>query len=128
MRRRAISYLHGQKIRCIWVKEKESWFYSAVDFIEALKVSKNSARYWSDIKRRYKIVSDELYANCVKFKLENKDGKKRPSDIVTVEVLEKICMTILPVLEFKKMHAWLGNFRLSKNDPNFGFVVHKKLE
>ncbi len=128
MRRRAVAYLNGQKIRCIWVKEKDSWFYSVVDFVAALTVSPSPARYWSDIKRRQKIVSDELYANCVKFKLENRDGKKRPSDMVTVQVLEKICMTILPASEFKKMYAWLGNFRLEKDNPNFGFVVHKKPE
>ncbi len=127
MRRRAVSYLGGQHIRCIWVKEKDSWFYSVVDFIKALSVSSDPGRYWADFKRRKKIP-DELLASCEEFKLEGKDGKKRPSDMVTVEILEKICMTILPVSEFKKMHAWLGNFRLSKNDPNFGFVVHKKLE
>lgn len=126
-RRKAISHLNGQKIRCIWVKEKDSWFYSAIDFIGALGGTANPARYWSDVKRRQKIVSDELYANCVKFKLDNKDGKKRPSDMVTVEVLEKICMN-LPVPEFTKMYKWLSNFRSKKRSPDFDFVVHQKPE
>ncbi len=125
-RRKAISHLKGQEIRCVWIKEKNAWFYSAVDFIKALNISSDPGRYWADLKRRKKI-SDELLVTCEEFKLEGKDGKKRPSDMVTVEVLEKICMT-LPPLEFKKMHKWLGNFRLSKNDPNFGFVVHIKEE
>ena len=127
MYRRGISHLFGKKIRYVWIKSRQTWFYSVIDFVAALCVSKNPGRYWSDQKRRQKIISDELYAICVKFRLDSKDGKKRPTDLVTVEVLVKI-IEVLPRSKSPKIGGWFVNRKQFKHTENFDFVVHKKVE
>ena len=42
------------EIRSIWDKEKEDYYYSVVDVIEALTNSGRSRKYWNDLKIKLK--------------------------------------------------------------------------
>lgn len=66
----------SQNIRKIWHEER--WFFSIIDVVEALTVSDNARRYWSDlkIKLREEGMQTELYEKIVQLKLLASDGKK----------------------------------------------------
>ena len=71
----------GKEIRSIWNKEKEEYFFSVVDVINALTDSKIPKRYWSDLKAR--MLTEEgsqLYENIVQLKMLANDGKMRETD------------------------------------------------
>ena len=57
----------GKEIRSIWDAEKEEYYFSVVDVIEALTESKDSKDYWYRLKRRMteeeKSELSSLYAN-----------------------------------------------------------------
>ena len=127
MYRRGRAIFRGQPIRCVWIKEKECWFYSPIDFVKILSGSSNPRRYWCDLKRRQKIISDELYANCVQFRLDSKNGKRRQSNMVTVEVLEKIGI-VLKLQGDRNFQGWIGNHKRYKKDKDLNHVHRKIIE
>ena len=49
-----IKLFEGKKIRSTWDNEKEEWYFSVVDVVEALTDSTNPRRYWSDLKKKLK--------------------------------------------------------------------------
>ena len=44
----------GKEIRSIWDSEKEEYYFSVVDVVEALTDSNIPRNYWSDLKRKLK--------------------------------------------------------------------------
>ena len=65
----------GKEIRSIWNSEKEDYFFSVVDVINALTDSKIPKRYWSDLKRKLTEEGSQLYENIVQLKMLANDGK-----------------------------------------------------
>ena len=58
-----VKLFEGNQIRSIWNNEKEAWYFSIIDVVNVLTDSKNSRRYWSDLKRKMKEEegADQLY-------------------------------------------------------------------
>ena len=52
----------GKPIRKVW--HNDEWYFSVVDVIEILTDSKNSNRYWTDLKRRSEKENGHSYAFC----------------------------------------------------------------
>ena len=44
----------GKEIRSIWDAEKEDYYFSVVDVINALAEPKDARKYWSSLKSRLK--------------------------------------------------------------------------
>lgn len=99
-----------QSIRCVWVREKQAWYYSPIDFVQIVTGSVNPARYWSDLKRRKENLQARLYADCVKSKLRSKDGLKRRSDMVSAELLEQIGL-ILGLVGNRNFTGWVASLK-----------------
>ena len=54
----------GKEIRSIWNSEKEDYFFSVVDVINALTDSNEPRKYWSVLKTRLKKEGSQLTTNC----------------------------------------------------------------
>lgn len=114
-----IAIFRSQKIRR--VINKNEWWFSVIDVVEALTGSSSAKRYWSDLKR--KLITEgfkEAYEKIVRFKLEAPDGKLRETDCANTETLLRIVQSIpSPKAEpFKRWLARVGYERVEEiNDP-----------
>lgn len=104
-----IKFFENSQIRSIWDKEKEEWFFSVVDIVQALTGSSNPRRYWSDLKR--KIRDDEggieLYEKIVQLKLKAPDGKMRETDATDMQGIFRIIQSI-PSPKAEPLKMWLA--------------------
>ena len=95
-----------KQIRRVW--HKEVWWFSVIDVVEILSESKNSRRYWSDLKRKLKKEGyNQLYENIVQLKLEAADGKKYSTDCANTETMFRIIQSI-PSPNAEPFKRWLA--------------------
>lgn len=71
------SLFEGYEIRSIWDKEKEDYYFSVIDVIEALTDSFDPSHYWRTLKSRMIKEGNETVTKCdtFKFKLEKAIGR-----------------------------------------------------
>lgn len=116
-----IKIFENKKIRSTWDEEKEEWFFSVVDVVEALTDSTNPRRYWSDLKSKLrKEEGSEVYEKIVQLKLQSLDGKMRQTDAADIEGIFRIIQSIpSPKAEpFKMWLAEVGKERIEETiDP-----------
>ena len=112
----------GKEIRR--VLEKNEWFFSVVDIIEALTDSDNPRNYWNMMKAREKNQSEiQLSTLCVQLKLTSSDGKSYNTDCANTEGIFRIIQSIpSPKAEpFKRWLAKVGYERVQEiEDPELG--------
>lgn len=104
-----VKLFEGNRIRSIWNNEKEAWYFSIIDVVNVLTDSKNSRRYWSDLKRKMKKEedADQLYENIVQLKLKAPDGKMRETDVADMQGLFRIIQSI-PSPKAEPFKMWLA--------------------
>ena len=95
----------GKPIRKVW--HNDEWYFSVVDVIEILTDSKNSNRYWTDLKRRSEKENGHSYAFCVSMKLAGTDGRKRLTDCANTEGILRIVMSV-PSPKAEPLRLWLA--------------------
>ncbi len=49
-----IKLFEEKKVRRIWDAEKEQWYFSIIDIIEALTGTDRPRKYWNDLKAKLK--------------------------------------------------------------------------
>ena len=49
-----IKLFEDKKLRSIWDKEAEDWYFSVVDVVAVLTESKDATAYWRKLKQRLK--------------------------------------------------------------------------
>ena len=65
-----------KKIRSVWDKQKEDYYFSVVDVIYALTDSPRPRKYWNDLKSRLKSEGSQLSENIGQLKMKStKDGE-----------------------------------------------------
>ena len=121
----SIKLFESKKIRVYWDKEQEKWYFSVIDIIETLTGTRNSRRYWSDLKRKLiKEGFSQLYEIIVQLKLESRDGKKYKTDCSDTEGLLRIIQSI-PSPKAEPLKIWLakvGYERIEETeDPELAF-------
>ena len=105
-------------IRSIWDKEKEEYYFSVVDVINALANPKDARKYWSVLKSRLKKEGSEVTTNCSQLKMLAPDGKVRLRDAMkTNDILRLIESIPSPKAEPFKM--WLANLGSERIDEVF---------
>ena len=72
----------GKEIRSIWDSEKEEYYFSVVDVINALAEPKDARKYWSSLKARLKKEGSKVTTNCSQLKMLASDGKIRLRDVM----------------------------------------------
>jgi hypothetical protein len=104
---RKIAIFEGQKIRRIWDEEKELWYFSVVDIVQALTGSTIPRRYWSDLKNKLKNEGSEVYEKIVQLKIMAEDGKNRETDMADTEAMFRIIQSI-PSPKAEPFKLWLA--------------------
>lgn len=119
----SIKLFNEHQIRTLWDDEQEKWYFSIVDVIQVLSDSKNSRRYWSDLKIKLKNEGSQLYEKIVQLKMKAPDGKMRTTDVADTEELFRLIQSIpSPKAEpFKLWLAKVGRERIDEiEDPEIG--------
>lgn len=86
----SIRFFNNVPIRAIWDEESLSWWYSAVDLINAITNTTNSRRYWNTLKSRNNYLK-EFIKVC---KLTSRDGKRYLTDIIDEEGIKQVLLLI----------------------------------
>lgn len=113
-----VGLFEGKEIRSIWNSEKEDYYFSVVDVINALANPKDARKYWSVLKLRLKKEGSEVTTNCSQLKMLAPDGKMRLRDAMkTNDILRLIESIPSPKAEPFKM--WLANLGSERIDEVF---------
>lgn len=120
MEESGVKLFEGNGIRSAWDEESEEWYFSVVDVVGVLTESKDAAAYWRKLKQRLREEGNQTVTNCHSLKMVAADGKKRLTDVATVEQLLRIIQSIpSPKAEpFKRWLAQVGAERIEETiDP-----------
>jgi len=103
-----IKIFEDRKIRTAWDEEQEEWYFSVVDVVAVLTDSVDPTAYWRKLKQRLKNEGNETVTNCHGLKMTASDGKKRKTDVATIEQLLRIIQSI-PSPKAEPFKTWLAN-------------------
>ena len=120
VKKNAIKVFEDKKVRTLWDRETEEWYFSVVDVVAVLTESENPRRYWSDLKRKLAKEGSQLYAEIVQLKMLSSDGKYYKTDVATTQQLFRLIQSIpSPKAEpFKLWMALVAKERLDQvQDP-----------
>ena len=110
----------GKEIRSIWDSEKEEYYFSVVDVINALAEPTNPRDYWYQLKKRLsEEEKSELSTNCRQLKMKSKkDGKTYKTDTLDTEGIFRLIESVSsPKAEPFKL--WLAKLGRQKVDEVF---------
>ena len=82
-----IKLFESKKVRTLWDRETEEWYFSVVDIVDVLTDSVNPNNYWKVLKNRLKKEGSQSVTNCNQLKMLSSDGKYYKTDVATTEQL-----------------------------------------
>ena len=106
----AITVFERFKIRRIYDEEKNIWYFSVVDIIQALLDQddfQKARKYWNKLKERLKKEGSESVTNCHQLKLESADGKKYKTDVADTKTIFRIVQSV-PSPKAEPVKLWLA--------------------
>ncbi len=108
-----------KEIRSIWDKDKEEYYFSIVDVINALAEPKDASDYWTTLKRRLmKVEGSKLPTICRKLKMRAQDGKMRETDTLDTEGIFRLIESI-PSSKAEPFKIWLARLGKERIDEVF---------
>ncbi len=119
-----IKLFEAKKVRTHWEEEKELWYFSVVDVIEALTGTDRPRKYWNDLKTKLKKEGSELSEKIGQLKMMSSDGKLYSTDVAdTAQILRLVQSIPSPKAEpFKQWLAQVGYERIEETeDPELSF-------
>jgi BRO family, N-terminal domain len=119
-----IKLFESKKVRTQWDEEKELWYFSIIDVIEALTGTDRPRKYWSDLKAKLTKEGSQLSENIGQLKMAAEDGKMRLTDVADTEQVLRLIQSIpSPKAEpFKQWMAKVGYERIEETeDPELSF-------
>ena len=109
----------GIEIRSIWDKNKEDYYYSVVDVINALAEPRDASDYWTTLKRRLtKEEKSELPTKCRRLKMRAQDGKLRETDTLDTEGIFRLVESV-PSPKAEPFKMWLAKLGKERIDEVF---------
>ena len=108
----------GKEIRSVWDTEKEKYYFSVVDVVEALTDSKIPRNYWSDLKHKLIEEGSEVHEKIVQLKLKARDGKMRETDTLDTEGIFRLIESI-PSKKAEPFKLWLAKLGKERVDEVF---------
>ena len=103
-----VQLFEDQPIRTAWVEDKEEWYFSVVDVVQALTESADGRKYWNKLKQRLKEEGSQLVTNCHQLKMKSpKDGKRYNTDVANTEQLLRLIQSI-PSKKAEPFKMWLA--------------------
>ncbi len=105
-----ITPFEDYNIRRLYDEEKEVWYFSVVDVVQALLEQRDfqtARKYWNKLKERLKKEGSESVTFCHRLKLQAADGKKYLTDVATAETLLRLIQSV-PSPKAEPMKLWLA--------------------
>lgn len=106
-----ISQLFEEKeIRSVWDKDKEDYYFSVVDVIDALTDGgyDKSRNYWKWLKSKLIEEGSELVSLTNQLKMKAKDGKLRETDTLDTKGVFRLVESV-PTPKAEPFKMWLAN-------------------
>lgn len=97
----------NSKIRSVWDRENEKWYFAIVDVVAVLTESADPFAYWRKLKQRLKEEGNESVTNCHALKILAADGKMRMTDVGDVEQILRLIQSI-PSKKAEPFKLWLS--------------------
>ena len=119
-----IILFNQKKVRRHWDSQKEVWYFSIIDVVEALTGSDRPRKYWNDLKTLLLREGSELSDKIGQLKMLSSDGKYYLTDVGNTETILRLIQSIpSPKAEpFKVWLAKVGYERLEETeDPELAF-------
>lgn len=109
----------GSEIRSIWDSEKEEYYFSVVDVIEALTESKDAKDYWYRLKKRMtEEEKSEISTKCRQLKLKSTDGKFYSTDTLDTKGILRLIESV-PSPKAEPFKLWLAQMGKERIDEVF---------
>jgi hypothetical protein len=89
-----IKLFESKKVRTHWDEEKELWYFSITDVIEALTGTDRPRKYWSDLKVKLTKEGSQLSENIGQLKMVAEDGKMRLTDVADTPQILRLIQSI----------------------------------
>ena len=108
--RSKLAIFEGRKIRRHWDKNKEKWYFSVVDVVQALTDQPDfikSRKYWNKLAERLRKEGSETVTKCHRLKMLAADGKMRLTDVADTETVFRIIQSI-PSPNAEPFKLWLA--------------------
>ena len=102
-----IKLFYFKRVRAIWDKDAEEWYFSVVDVVAVLTESKDATAYWRKLKQRLKEEGNETVTNCHGLKMPASDGKMRLTDCLNTEQLFRLIQSI-PSPKAEPFKLWMA--------------------
>jgi len=111
-----IKLFESKKIRSVWNKQEQKWYFSVSDVVEALTDSTDIKQYLKRLRQRDALLNSNWGTICTPLEMIAADGKKRKVQAANVEGLFRIIQSIpSPKAEpFKRWLAKVGQERLEE--------------
>lgn len=111
-----LEFFFNDKVRKVWHKQQEEWYFSIIDVCTVLTDSTDSRKYWNKLKQRLLNEGNETVTNCHQLKMRATDGKMRLTDCANTEQLLRIIQSIpsKKAEPFKQWLALVGKERLDE--------------
>ena len=111
----AIKIFQEKKVRTIWDREAEKWYFSIVDVVSVLTDSTDGRKYWNKLKQRLKEEGNETVTNCHQLKMHAVDGKMRMTDIADTGQLFRLIQSI-PSPKAEPFKLWMAQVTRERLD------------
>ena len=108
----------GKEIRSIWNIEKEDYYFSVVDVIEALTDSNDATKYWNDLKTKLTNEESESSIKIEQLKLKSSDGKYYNQDVLDTEGVFRLIESVSS-LNAESFKLWLAKLERQEVDNIF---------
>lgn len=91
-----LQLFHENKIRSVWNKQEEEWYFSVVDIVAVLTDNdyQSARKYWKVLKGRLSQEGSELVTKCYRLKMKAYDGKMRETDCFTTTGVLRLVQSI----------------------------------
>lgn len=109
-----VKIFQDKRIRSVWNKEEEQWYFSVVDVIGALTDSANPTDYLKKMRKRDSDLALFLGTNCPQVAMATDNGKLRKTLAANIKSIFRIIQSVpSPKAEpFKQWLAQVGYDRL----------------
>ena len=97
----------GQKIRRVWDKKTEAWFFSVVDIVQALTDSINPTDYLKKLRKRDLELARYIGTNCPQVEMTTGSGKNRKTLAGNPEHIFRIIQSV-PSKKAEPIKLWLA--------------------